>query len=325
MRLFSFLFLIVMIATVSTATVADTKMDLKEGIRLFEEGDHNEAWKYLKTVADEEPETAEAQFSLGRIDFAKKDWDAAVARFERTVELDPTVSTYHLWLGIASVEKLQTVNMLQKMGWAGKAKESFIAAVDADPNDVESRSALTDFYLEAPSIAGGSKEKAMEQIEAIMALDPKAGHERMARYYVQEEDREAALSEYAKLTELDPTDPLAHYLVGSMYRDAEEWDETFAAYEAALKLDPHYMPALYQLGRTGVFSGQNLNRCIECMELYLTMEVPEDSPTWADARWRLGMLYEKKGDGAKARTEFETALRMNPDHEQAKKSLDKMN
>ena len=117
MRLFSFLFLIVMIATVSTAAVADTKMDLKEGIRLFEEGDHNEAWKYLKTVADEELENAEAHFYLGRIDFAKKDWDAAVARFERTVELDPTVSTYHLWLGIASVEKLQTVNMLQKMGW----------------------------------------------------------------------------------------------------------------------------------------------------------------------------------------------------------------
>ncbi len=122
--------------------------------------------------------------------------------------------------------------------------------------------------------------------------------------------------------EIDPTDPVGYYLVGSYYRDAEKWDQAFAAYETSLEKDPHYMPALYQLGRTGVFSGQNLDRCIECMEFYLTMEPPKDSPTWADARWRLGMLYEKKGDQAKARAEFETALSIEPEHKNARKALD---
>jgi len=301
------------------------EMYLKEGVRLFEEGDYDEAWKYIKTVSDKQPENAEAQYYMGRLDYVKKEWDTSISRFELAIEIDPTVSTYHVWRGHAAVQKLQTVNMLKKMGWAGKAKDSFLAGVAADPNDVEARWALSDYYLEAPGIAGGSKEKALEQIEAIMPLDPRRGHQQMARYYTKQDNEAAALAEIEKLAEIDPTDPEGYFLVGNYYRDAERWDEAFAAYEASLEKDPNYMPTLYQLGRTGVFSQKNLDRCIECLELYLTIEVPEDSPTWADARWRLGMLYDLKGDQAKARAEFETALQIDPEHENAKKALDDMN
>ena len=48
------------------------------------------------------------------------------------------------------------------------------------------------------------------------------------------------------------------------------------------------------------------------------------APDAAAAHWRLGMVKEKGGDKARARTEYQKALELRPDFEEAKKSLAKL-
>ena len=91
-----------------------------------------------------------------------------------------------------------------------------------------------------------------------------------------------------------------------------------------LTVDPEATNALYQIGRTGVISGENLDRAIAALQQYLTTEPPAGQPTLANAHWRLGMCYELKGELDKARSEFEAALALNPNDESAQKSLDNL-
>jgi Tfp pilus assembly protein PilF len=44
--------------------------------------------------------------------------------------------------------------------------------------------------------------------------------------------------------------------------------------------------------------------------------------TWA--HWRMGMIYEHKGDVAQARRAYEAALKADPDNKEAQKALKKL-
>ena len=61
------------------------------------------------------------------------------------------------------------------------------------------------------------------------------------------------------------------------------------------------------------------------LTLYLDHHVdPSDTVFPPSAHWRLGMLYEHKGDTEQARGSYEKALQLNPDHEEARKALKKL-
>ena len=104
----------------------------------------------------------------------------------------------------------------------------------------------------------------------------------------------------------------------------KESDKAFAAFEKCLEIDAEYMAALYQIGRSAVFSGDNIDRGIECLQTYLPLEPGEDDPSLAWAHYRLGMLYEKQREFKAAEMEYDAALQLDPDHKEAKKALKKV-
>src|SRR5262249_30392796 len=121
-----------------------------------------------------------------------------------------------------------------------------------------------------------------------------------------------------------PANPKARLALGQLYASSERWPDAFEAFEAILKADPNNWDALYQVGRTGAVSGQRLDRAEECLKRYLGhAPTPQEAPL-ANAHFRLGMVYEKKGDKAKARAEYQEAVRLDPHLEDAKKALEKV-
>lgn len=112
--------------------------------------------------------------------------------------------------------------------------------------------------------------------------------------------------------------------VGFLYQQKKQYDNAFKIFEMIIKNHPDYYPALYQIGRTAVFSGANLERGIECLKLYLQHEPGENQPTWANAHFRLGALYELKGDKAAAQQAYEAALQLDSSYEDAKRALEKL-
>jgi tetratricopeptide (TPR) repeat protein len=294
------------------------------GIESYEAEDYAGAKTHFETALTTEPENAQAVYYLGRIALQQGEIDEAVELLEKAVSLDDANSEYHFRLGLAYAQKIQKVSFFEKGQLAPKLKGEFEKAVETDPSNIEARMGLAQYYLNAPPMVGGGKDKAMKQIEEIKELDPRQGHLFMAQVHMRAKEYDAAEEEYNAALALDPMDLDVHYQIGIFYQTKEDYPSAFEAFEGAVAIDAAYMPALYQIGRTAAFSGENLERGVECLNTYLQNEPGPGLPTWANAQWRLGMLYEKMGQTDMARKAYEAALKLNPDYKEAKEALEKL-
>src|SRR5262249_39678139 len=136
----------------------------------------DEAIATLQVRITAAPQDAESQNLLCRAHLALAHWDAAVAACQKAVSLNPGSSQYHLWLGRAYGEKADHASFFAATGLARKVRGEFETAVRLDPDNVEARSDLADFYVQAPGIIGGGKDKAAGQAQQLSSLDPAEAH-----------------------------------------------------------------------------------------------------------------------------------------------------
>lgn len=301
-----------------------TVTPLEKGIQLFENESYDEAKTEFEALVAKEPADPTAAAYLGRIALGNEETDTAIEWLEKAVTLNEANANFHFWLAQAFVQKIQKVSFMERGMLAPKFKEELEKAIELDPRHVEAKIYLASFYLNAPPIAGGSTKKAEELAEEIKLIDPEQGHQMMARIFMKSKDYELAEKEYLALVELKHRDADSYFSLGRFYQDAKWWDKAFAAFERALEIDKTHLSSLYQIGRTGVFSGDNLGRAVECLKIYLQHEPAEGAPTKVNAHWRLGMVYEKQGHKDLARIEYEKALKLDPDDKNAKEALENL-
>lgn len=243
-----------------------------------------------KALVAANPTEAAAHALLASVCVAKGDPDAAVTAGEKAVELAPTNSEYQLQLGDTYGFAAQKAGMLGKMGWAKKCRLAYEKAVELDPKNLSARSSLMGFYQNAPSMMGGGMDKAYEQAAAIKQLDASRGRLAYATLYVAE----------------------------------KKYAEAFTELEAILKDAPDNYPALYQYGRLTAISGERVDLGIEALKKCLTTPSPAGTPGHDAANWRLGNLWEKKGDKPAARAAYRASLSVNPNFPQAADALKKL-
>jgi tetratricopeptide (TPR) repeat protein len=116
---------------------------------------------------------AEAEQAKG--DLAEKKRKEARERFEQAAELQPKDPDAQVWLGTASFERIDDVGMLSKMSLASEGRKAFEKAIALDAGNVGGRVGLAQFYLKAPSIAGGSVDKAKQMGNELLAVPGKRG------------------------------------------------------------------------------------------------------------------------------------------------------
>jgi len=116
--------------------------------------------------------TAEAHILMGRAYYAEDKTDEAIKEGEKAVEMSPNESAYHLWLGRFYGQKAEKVNVMRQAGLAGKVRGEFEKAVALDANNLEARSDLAEYYVDAPGFMGGGTDKAKAQAEAVAQKYP---------------------------------------------------------------------------------------------------------------------------------------------------------
>ena len=84
------------------------------------------------------------------------------------------------------------------------------------------------------------------------------------------------------------------------------------------------MSVTYQVGRTASISGKFLDRGQSAFESYLEHQPGPDDPGLDWAHYRLGLIHQHRDNTDVARQQFQSALRINPDHDEAKKALKKL-
>ena len=122
---------------------------------LLAAGRVDDAINTLRGELSQTPNDPQAHNLLCRAYFALEDWDRAATACEKAVELAPNNSNYHLWLGRTYGEKADASSFFTAAGLAKKVRTEFERAVELDPKNVDARTDLAEFYLEAPGIVGG--------------------------------------------------------------------------------------------------------------------------------------------------------------------------
>jgi len=297
---------------------------LAPGIQLFEARRFEEARKFFEPFAASHPKDADAAFYLGRTYFSLRKFDTAAEWLEKAAVLAPRQSPVQLWLARAYGQAAQRVSVFKMPGLAKKGKAAWDKAVALDPNNLDARSDLVQYYLVAPGFLGGSVEKAKEQAAEIRKRDALRGAQAFAAIDVDQKDFAAAEREIKDAIQKAPADPRPRVFLASLYQGQEKWDAASEILEAVLKAEPDNWDALYQVGRVAALSGKRLDRGEECLKRYLTHTPTEDQPPIANTHLRLGMVYEKKGNKALARAEYQAALKLDPDLDDAKEALAKL-
>jgi len=283
----SFIFLLFSL-TAAHASFPSEKSDNVRG--LLREGKIAEAESAANALVAVNPNGAEAHALLGSVCVAKGDSDAAVRAAEKSVELAPANSDYQRQLGDTYGFAAQKAGMLGKMGWAKKSRLAYEKAVEFDPANLNARSSLMSFYQMAPGMMGGGMDKAYAQAAEIKKLDNSRGCVAYAILYIAE----------------------------------KKFAEAFAELEEVLKNTPDDYPALFQFGRLTALSGERTDLGMEALNKCLALTPTAGSPGHDAANWRLGNLWEKKGDRQAARDAYQAALEINPGFPQAIDSLKKL-
>src|ERR1022692_215536 len=177
------------ILSFSPASAAQTPQDLLASGRV------DQALQTLEQQLQSSP-TAEAYNLLCRAHFQLGAWDAGISACEKAAALDANNGLYHLWLGRIYGEKADRAGFFSAAGLAKKVRTEFERSVEFSPNSWQARTDLAEFYLEAPGIVGGGKEKARAQAESLMPLNPAMAHWVKGRIAERTNDNATAEQEF---------------------------------------------------------------------------------------------------------------------------------
>jgi tetratricopeptide (TPR) repeat protein len=277
---------------------------VEQGRTLYEQGRYDDAQRILQ-AAQQEPE---AVVILGKIAAARNDPKTAVALLDRAARMQRRNADTWFALGNAYADLVLRSNVLQQPFLAIKARESFERAVSLDPQHLEARFALVQFYILAPAFVGGNEARALHEAAEIRTRDSIAGHRAFARIYLARKEPDRARQEWIEAVREQPDSALTHDGLATFYLTV---DRNFAAadheLQTALKLNPQWMPAWFNVGRLAALTGRNLQRGKVALERYLSQHPSPDQPPHARAHFWLARILERLGDAGAARQHYSVA------------------
>ena len=304
---------------------------------------------------------AEAGALLSRIRAEQGQKDVALKLAQAAVAADPKSADAEYALSEYYGREAKEASVFHQAGLAGKMKKASEAALAIDPKHIDALEITSDFYRYAPGIMGGDKKKSVEYMDRMVAADPVAGWLKRAEVAMEGKDKDSvrAAECYRQAAAVEPVSPRAEVALASWllqpWRDpataeklalaavqAEPWrtggwqvlaalytyqgrwselDDVLKKSEAA---EPAHLQPWYTTARQLINTGKDPARAESYLRHYLTVEPEIGSQTWAAARWRLGQALEAQGKKTEALAEMETAVKLDPKLEDAKKDLKRL-
>lgn len=327
---------------------------------LLEQGHFKQAKAFLEKRVASNPKDPEALVLLARIRLKYDNLDEATRLAEQAVSIKGDYAEAHRVLGNCYSEKVNKVNLFQKMGVGRSIKSELEKALSLDSKNFDAVNGLVFFHLEAPSIVGASKNAVPELLDRAIAIDPVRGNLLRAQLssreknfdeaydyemkaieagpssyiamvtgasiFFSEKYRDLAKSEdYAKKAlKIDPGRSTAYVDLVQIYLSKERWADIDELLRTAEKKDPDDLNYYYQAGRFLLNTGKDKERAEKYFRKYLTQEPEPGTPTLAHAHWRLAQVLENEGKKQDAIHELQTALNIKPDLEDARKDLKRL-
>jgi tetratricopeptide (TPR) repeat protein len=313
MKLCIHLLLILFFLSLQTLSATSSPQELIAAGRV------DDAIQALQQQIARNPTDAGSYNLLCRAYFMLEEWDRGIPACERARNLDPQNNLYQLWLGRIYGEKADRAGLFSAAGLAKKVRTSFERAVALDPKSWEARTDLAEFYLEAPGIVGGGKDKAREQIDAIAPLNPGMADWVAARIAEKNKDAAAAEHEYRAAITATHSGARAWLDLAIFLRHANRLDEMDQAVQKLESAPVDRAESVMDGASVLLHAGRDYPLAVRLLRRYLAAPV-EEGPAFK-AHDLLGQLLEKQGDRQGAAVEYRAALALAHSYTRAQEDL----
>ena len=224
--------------------------------------------------------------------------ETVIAKAEACIKAAPESAKCHHALGRLYSGAALSSGLINGVKYASRIKEEFAKTVALEPANFSARRDLIQFYLQAPGLAGGSVQKAIENSDAHGKIDARQGQLLRADVYIYE--KEFAKAE-ALLAAIKPTGddvmiraiPQAWVGLGFAMINDKQSAKAQILFERLLAADMNNALMHFGLGRA-----QLENNAVDAAITSLERALKIDSKL--NAHYRLGIAYQTKGDKPKA-------------------------
>lgn len=299
------------------------KENLDAAIQLYEKGEFRQAVDFLYQSAKTSPNDAETRFWLAKTYMKTRQWASAIRELEKAVELKPANPRYHLWLGRACGERASRAFFTSALSLARRVLKEFEIARDLAPKDPGIRFDLLEYYLQAPGIIGGGKDKALNEAKSIANINPIKGFTARATIFRNEKKWDKAKAELTRATEEYPKDADVYKDLADFLLDRQDYEGALYHGEKSLALDGQSKRAQFITAVAKTKRGKDLDQAATTLRGLAAGPLQDEDPSFEEANYWLGENYLARGDKDKARDAFKTALAFNPDYARAKNGLSK--
>jgi tetratricopeptide (TPR) repeat protein len=215
------------------AAVQGKASSLAEARRLLQEGRVDDARKAVLDELRRSPRSAEAYDLLGILYIQQKDFEKAVAAFQRALDLAPRSTAAHNNLGSCYLEQ-------QKYELARK---EFETTLRLSPHDRDANYNLGTLYL-----AEHKPQQAITFFQRVRPPDPST-QLNLARAFLEAGQTAPALDLSQHISQEFPNDVRVHFSLGVLLASAKQHGLALHELELANALQPGTPEILYNLGK----------------------------------------------------------------------------
>jgi tetratricopeptide (TPR) repeat protein len=358
--IFRSLALLALVCSAAGPTFAQPR-SLAAADTLIDQNHYKRARTIVDARLRENPNDAHALYLASRIQEAFGNLRNAVTFGEKSVEFDPSNPHNHAQLAECYAYTADHSTWVKGITYVHLMKKELAATFALHPHDTDALLVAMMFAFHAPAVAGGDHKKAYDLAGEMIQYDPRWGYLAKARLAEEDSPDEKievwlkkavqtdprhyrALQEAAtfyccvakrknlpeaerlgnEMLKLDPGQTMGYKALAAVYARAQRWSELEAVLAQAEKAVPDDLTPYYQAAQGLIETGKDLPRAERYLARYLGQEPEGREPERGQARWLLASLYEKTGRTPDAIRELETAVRISPDFEPAKKDLKRL-
>lgn len=288
----------------------------EEAENYFAQEKFSKAKPLFEEYLEESPTHAKTKEYLGDIASYAKDWDTAIDYYGGLVEEADDNANYHFKAGGALGMKALEISRIRALGYIGDIRRHFETAAKLDPDHIEVRWALVEFYIQLPGIVGGSEKKAIKYANQLAEISPVDGH--LANGYIAEyNDRPKDAEDFYKKAIEVGGSVHTYEKLSNLYENTNQPAKAIETVSSCLKV--HKRNALhYQIGKIAAQYNLDAELGINCLQKYISNHSVKDGVPKDWAYYRLAQIHKNLGNKDIALEWIDKALVDRPNFKEAK-------
>jgi tetratricopeptide (TPR) repeat protein len=297
---------------------ASIKQESDEFLRAklaYKNKDYSNANLLFNIVLDRHGASTSSLLYLAKIHLRTQQLDEAEAYIHRTLKHaknsdQQTLAEVQFWVGQIMEKQAEASSIFSVLSYADSAHNAYLESIKLAVNNAKYRSALIEFYLDAPAIAGGDFSKAIEHSYILFKIDQKAGYLSLIACFDRNDNAQQAENLFQQALKRFPLAPELYQKRAFLYLKQKKYELALADFKSSVRIsvktDKERVVQLfshYQLALLTLKTKKSLSDGMQALKFYIDNYISVEelyTPPIVWAKFRLANIYELDGDKQQA-------------------------